>query len=232
MPEMLIAEGVENAQLGMVPKNRIATGERTHWLIRHISDPNYDLGIIEISPSAVDELGLDPIGIDRVHDAGTGHPKCIARAFGFPWDFKKDNFPRNGVRGFRALSYGTEPLDPLAWERLYASDLDPTENVVLHYDQDDNIDWDSGLAHPSPAPHPNGMSGGGFWQAAEPLDDSQLWTVGRLNLIAVQTGWYKRSGQSFLRGIQIIYWLHLVSSNYPALRDELENAFPRLKTLQ
>jgi len=228
LPAYLKSKG-KDGEIGLIAKDRIVTGDRSRWLIRHESDTYHDLGLFEISHDAIHELNLQPIGIDRLHDACNGHPLCKVRVIGYPKEYRKDHFPQQGMRGFRAFSYGTEILDLEAWNSLYVENLYSNEHVVLNYDQNDNIDWLGDHVVESPAPHPGGMSGGGIWQAVSPLDDKHIWTVDRLRLIAVQCGWYAK--YSVLKGTQVIYWLKLVTETYRHLRDELEATFPRLKTL-
>ncbi len=228
LPERQKSLGLDGA-IGLVAKDRIVEGDRSKWIVRCESNRILDIGIVELTPHAASELNLVPVGLERIHDAGRGHPLCKARVIGYPAKFLQDHFPQQGIRGFRALSYGTEILDIEAWDELHVSDLYPDEHAILIYDQEDNIDWLGDFVIETTAPHPSGMSGGGIWQATAPLDDTHLWTIDRLRLVAIETGWFEN--YSVLKGTQIIYWLKLVSEKYPHLRDRLEASFPRLRQL-
>jgi len=65
-------------------------------------------------------------------------------------------------------------------------------------------------------PNPKGASGGGIWQGTGPLKGS-LWHVGKVKLIAIQSGWDEK--RKYIRGVQIKQWVRLIERDYPDLRE-------------
>ncbi|MFL6544501.1 MAG: hypothetical protein ACJ8LM_04865, partial [Candidatus Udaeobacter sp.] len=218
--------------LGFVAKDRIVYGDRSRWVRRAGKDRFNDIGFIELETAAIVDLGLNPISVERIVDAGPGDPRLKSRVIGFPWEMRQDHFVAKGVRTFKPLSYGCETVHLAAWPSLSfaTKDKDPSIHVLAFYEREDNIDWQVDYVQSSATPDPRGMSGGGYWQRPRFLADSEVWLPDQLCLFAIQSAWFEK--KSFLKGTQIIHWLKLVADSYPdELHSELHRRFPRLDTL-
>lgn len=214
--------------IGLVTKDKPCTGDRSHWIQRTGKSTTVDVAFIELTAGADQELGVVPLPIDRVIDAGAGSPILKTRVVGYPWESRHDN-AESGIREFRLLSYGCEPLHTAAWASLPFSNIDPNTHVLAYYEREDNVDCRGDFIQSSPAPEPHGMSGGGFWQRSAMLDDKQLWQPDALCLAAIQSGFFRK--RSYLLGVQIAHWLELIADEYPDLREMLHARFPRIINL-
>ncbi len=212
-------------QIGLVGKAP-TFGDRSRWILGSVKHDYLDIGAIEISSAALDELNLKALPLNRIINIGPGEPAFKSRVVGYPWDFRAEHFPQKGVLGFKALSYGCEVRHVSAWDKLRIADLDPYSSIVAYYEQEDNIDWSTDPVISSTAPHPSGMSGGGYWQRDAPLSDKELWHPDGYFLFGIQTGWEPKV--SHLCAIQIIHWLKLVADAYAETASVIKARFPEV----
>lgn len=193
------------------------------------SDQKVDVAAFEVEDATPGKAGLEPVDLDRIHDGRTGCPTVKARLIGYPgqWVTPLKSLP--GVQGFRALSYGCEPIEPSRWDAVSKkAGLSPDIHVVVDYG-DDHVTFEGGGLVSADAPNPRGMSGGGMFQPPKPTKAKQIWNPADMCLFAIQSSWLDEVG--FLKAIQIIHWLKLVAEEYPDLRSELQSRFPRLKRM-
>jgi hypothetical protein len=193
-----------------------------------------DVAVFELEGGDLRQLGLEPITLDRIHDAGSGNPNFVTRLCGYPvkWIMPKSSpLPNVSITGFHCLSYGCEPIEPARWHAISTRPrtFDEAVHVVVEFNRD-VIDYDTSLEVPSGLPDPFGMSGGGLWQRVRAVADDEIWTPDGYCLFGIQSAWLDET--NFLKAIQVIHWLNLVADTYSDLRGELEERFPRLKHIR
>lgn len=224
---------VADNKVGLFGRKGPTFGDRSRWVITSLAHPlgmAVDVGVIELLPSAADELGFEPLPIERAHDAYAGLPVLKTRVIGYPYDWYVHEYGRPDVGGYRALSYGCETLPADAWHDMYAENLDDTINLMAHYETGDSVEWSDGVPiSVESTPRPGGMSGGGWWQRSRWLEDDAMWKPDDLRLIGIQSTFLKE--RSLIKGVQIIHWLRLVADTYSDLEAELLARFPRLSTV-
>jgi hypothetical protein len=218
----------------LVKKSALLLPEPISCVIRRVVNKNrgIDVGVFELTADAADRAGLEPIGIDRIHDGGTGNPGTKARLIGYPCQFVMTAPPLPNVRRFHALSYGCEPIESARWQAIPDNEkvwFDEQVHIAIEF-SDDVISYDNSLPVPEGTPEPFGMSGGGIWQRPTPTEDDAIWNPHDHCLFGIQSAWMRKG--SFLRLIQIIHWLKLVADEYPDLCGELESRFPRLRQMR
>jgi hypothetical protein len=214
--------------IALVKKSRLMTPEPLTCVIRRATSNVADVAVFEIQADAVAIAGLEPIGVERIYDGGPGTSNFKARLIGYPDTWVLPNTSIPGLRAFHGLSYGCEPIDPARWVAIrgHSQLFDEHLHVVLEFSRD-VIDCGPKLAVPDGTPDPYGMSGGGLWQRNEAIKSNELWTAEGLCLFGIQSSWLTEL--EFLKAIQIIHWLKLVADEYPDLRDELNDRFPRIR---
>jgi len=143
---------IGKSQAGAIPSK---------WTINTHKHDFLDVAYIEIDPAACAELGVQPVTLDRVHDAGTGHRDFKSRVIGYPEEYVVDGFPSAGRRGFCALSYGSETIEPPRWATIPYS-FSQSSHIVVHFERQDVVDWGHTMPMlPKGTPRAVGMSGGG-----------------------------------------------------------------------
>jgi hypothetical protein len=174
-------------------------------------------------------VGLQPIGLDRIHDGRTGNPNFKARLIGFPVAWIVAKKPFSGLKRVHGLGYGCEPIEPSRWPAISAADgsFDESRDIVVEFSRD-TVDFGRKLDVPPGMPDPFGMSGGGLWQRNVAVRDDELWTADGLSLFGIQSTWLHRG---YLKAVQIAHWLKLVADEYRELRGELHERFPRLREM-
>ena len=190
----------------------------------------HDVGLIEVACDAPGQMGMEPIGIGRIADLGSGRHHRSSWLVGYPSASQIPNSPKPGVLGFVGHVAACEPIDPIAWHRIKLGKdddpLDPDGHAMFYYSVTDPL-----FVHPDNpcrdefAARPHGMSGGGFWQAPQSTE-GRNWYPHDVCLYAIQSAWC--FGHMHVKAIQIIHWLRLVADTYQHLREELIDAFPRL----
>jgi hypothetical protein len=216
--------------LAWIKKSGLIVPEPIFCVVQRIvsTDDETDVGVFELTAHATTMAGVEPIGIDRIHDGGCGSPSVKARLIGYPGQWIVTAPPLPHVKRFHALAYGCETIEPARWGAIPHRNgivFNDKVHVVIHY-SDDVVSYDNKLPVPPGTPNPHGMSGGGLWQRPEPTPDDVIWTPSDLCLIGIQSDWLAKAG--YLRSIQVIHWLKLVADHFSDLRGELENHFPRL----
>jgi len=228
-----------NAEVGsiaLVRKAGLMSPEPVRCVIRRVADTRdeFDVGVFQVTTDAVTRVGLEPISLDRVHDAGWGDPIMQARLIGYPNEWILAAAPLPNLKRFHALAYGCETIEPTRWPSIplrgrLRIEFDRDIHLVVHY-TDDVVSYDDDkLPVPEGTPNPKGMSGGGLWQRRNATRDDEIWTASDSCLVGIQSDWLIDAG--YLRSIQIIHWLKLVANHFPSLRRDLEKRFPRLKRL-
>ena len=216
--------------VALIKKSGLMVPEPIFCVIQRVvsNDDEIDVGVFELTAHAITMAGLEPIGIDRIHDGGCGNTSIKSRLIGYPDEWVITAPPLPNLKRFHALAYGCETIEPSRWGAIphqNGINFDDKIHVVIHY-SDDVVSYDNKLPVPPGTPNPKGMSGGGLWQRPGPTPDDAIWTPSDLCLIGIQSDWLEKAG--YLRSIQVIHWLKLVSDHFPDLRGELENRFPRL----
>jgi hypothetical protein len=213
--------------LRLVPKQTHAENDEPIPFVRHVlAEGNVDVGAFEITHENFEQLGVVPIDIDRIYDAGTAEDRP-SRLVGFPARYVR---PASvGDKSVTLLSYACEPVGPTRWGAISKRklNLDRNIDIVINYDRD-VIDWTKDSKLPTGMPDPYGMSGGGLWQRKEPLKEGQLWTAGDLCLVGIQASWL--SEVDFLKAVQIIQWCKMIAEEYDDLRDMIVAQVPRAGT--
>ena len=219
--------------IALVKKSPLMVPQRVTCVTHRVAsaDDEIDVGILELSTDAVRKTGLEPIGIDRIHDGGTGNPSVKARLIGYPGQYVVVKKPLPNLKRFHALAYGCEPIEATRWDAIPdkgSATFDEDIHIVIEF-SDDVVSYGDRLPVMEGTPEPFGMSGGGIWQRPQPTKDDEIWTPSDLCLFGIQSDWLRKAG--YLRLIQIIHWLKLVADEYSDLRSELESRFPRLKQM-
>ncbi len=217
----------------LVGKGGLVTTERLTCVTRRIASANraVDVAVFEMTADVARRVSLEPIGIDRINDSGTGTPNLKARLIGYPVAYKIPNHRNSGIAEFYGLCYGCEPIEPERWGAIPPNTvgLDRHIHAVVDFSYD-VVNWNvKQLPVPDGMPDPFGLSGGGLWQRTIPIKDDELWKPDDLWLFGIQSSWLRQAG--FLIAIQIIHWLKLVADEYSELRSDLQDRFPRLKQL-
>jgi hypothetical protein len=223
----------KDGTLALIKKSGLMVPDPIFCVIQRVvsTDNAIDVGVLELTEHAIIMAGLEPIGLDRIHDGGCGNTSIKSRLIGYPGQWVVTAPPLPNVRRFHALAYGCETIEPTRWGAIpfrKGINFDDKVHVVIHY-TDDVVSQNNSLPVPPGTPNPKGMSGGGLWQRPEPTPDDAIWTPSDLCLIGIQSDWLERAG--YLRSIQVIHWVKLVAEHFSDVRDELESRFPRLKQL-
>jgi hypothetical protein len=216
--------------VALVKKAGLLTPESLTYVTRRMVSSSADVAVFELEPNAITRAGLEAIGLERIHDGQTGSPNFKARLIGFPksWIVAKNPLP--GLKRFHGLGYGCEPIEPSRWPAIGVAEdtFDEGRDIVVEYSHD-TIDFGRKLDVPPGVPDPFGMSGGGIWQRTVAVPADEIWTAEGLCLFGIQSSWLDKKG--YLKAVQIIHWLKLVADEYPELRAELQERFPRLKQM-
>lgn len=218
------------SSIALVKKRLVLSQERLECVTRRAVSDYVDVAVFELQPNTVARVGLDPIGLDRIHDGRTGNTNFKTRLMGFPAAWVLSRNPLPGIKGFHGLGYGCETIEPSRWPAISTipGTFDKDTDIVVEFSRD-TVDFGSKLPVPAGMPDPFGMSGGGLWQRTVAVKDDEIWTADGLCLFGIQSTWLDEKG--FLKAVQIIHWLKLVADEYPELRGELCERYPRLKKL-
>ena len=103
-----------DATVALIKKSGLMLPEPIYCVIQRIvsNDADIDVGVFELTAHATTMAGLEPIGIDRIHDAGCGNTCIKSRLIGYPGQWIVTAPPIPNVRRFHALAYGCETIEP------------------------------------------------------------------------------------------------------------------------
>ena len=216
----------------VAPGKRNWTGQRPIKVLDGKRHHKYDIGLIELEPSALSVLGHDAISLSNVSIRSLQYGRT-AFVYGFPFDFERPKRISDSevMLGVGSMTYPNPVLAPEEWPDVPADNSPPDETVdcFMRYCRDDemktlvaigsdrNVEH-SGLPRRLPAVH--GMSGGGFWQRWNPVEPGQMWYPCDYELFAIQSSWHEPG--RYIRGIQIRHWLDLAAESYPDLKPLID----------
>lgn len=180
-----------------------------------------DIGLIELNAEMFREFhGLASISTPRISIAPPEGQ--LASLMGTPSETVKihpldnEKWGISGtMSGFTTVAVNIDECPEL--KRL-ATPLDSNVDLLVRYpNSSPDIRDDAGVKTDLPKPH--GLSGGGLW-----IHNSQqrdLWLPENCQLVGIQSSWFPDAG--YVRLTRISHWLDLVYSNYPDLRDSIDN---------
>ena len=178
-----------------------------------------DVGLIELDAELFQSFdGLESIGLDRI--SLLPPERHLSSLMGTPSETVKIHPMENGQWGVGGTLSGftTSAIDHSKWPRLNLQQPMSQEiDLLVRYPNDSpDIRDDTGMQ--SELPNPHGVSGGGLWTH----DDCQngLWLPDNCKLVGIQSSWLK--DVELVRLTKISFWLDLVYSNYPDLRDVID----------
>jgi hypothetical protein len=190
-----------------------------------------DVGFLEI---ADDEnllaMGFNALPLSRISDLGTGNSNKLTQVFGYPRDWVTTNHELQSM-DFSAMCLGADTIDPANWNTIEyeARSPDPDRDIILRSDRSQkSLIWGPFSAGKGLA-EPYGMSGGGCWQFPKSFAKSGVWSAENIHIYGIQSSWPRKS--RFLKAVQIIHWLKLISDHYSDLKQELVERYPRLLQL-
>lgn len=180
-----------------------------------------DVGYIEIEPGTTKQLGREPIGVDRLCDAGPGRSGRIAFLYGCPYALIRKGVNhklQQAIIGIHSFTYPNSVLAVDEWPTVQRNAETPKRAVDLFIPYDVTEEMIVSHRFGNRLPDPKGASGGGIWQGTGPVKGG-VWHVGKVKLIAIQSSWDEK--RKYVRGIQIKHWIRLIERDYPDLQSEL-----------
>ena len=179
-----------------------------------------DVGLIELDSEMFREFeGSETIDISRISVARP--ERLLASLMGIPSKTVEIHPIENNRWGISGTMSGftTAAINLDEWPNLNLPDkpLDSNIDILVRYpDESPDIRDDIGMQ--SELPEPYGISGGGLWIHNDCQND--LWTPDYCQLVGIQSSWLRDA--EYVRITRISYWLDMVYSNFPDLRDVIE----------
>lgn len=174
----------------------------------------YDIGYIEILPSELPKIFKNALSFSEIQQNDDVYSNGAPIVFcGYPEDWSKmDRTTSPYVLKTTSFTFSTRIVEPERWPSEWrrdihlAIDLNPSENVDLK-------------GNKVTRPHPEGMSGGGFWKAYN-LDIPNLLTPLQFNWVGIQVSYH--SGLQLAKGTLAYHWISLVREQKSELYEYLQ----------
>lgn len=164
-------------------------------------DEPLDIAVLVLSDAGADEIAKYKtfVGEERLLPNISSESDRLFVVYGTPEILSPMNEEQKQLQAV-PLCYATISMSSMP------VGLDPLNDIALEYPKATNISvTEVGAVE---APSPPGMSGGGIWLVAEPVE-GQFWNPQESKLVGVQHGWYKKA--EWVRGTQIQHGVALLN---------------------
>lgn len=193
--------------------------------------PDYDVGFLELTPSAMREQlpRIIPSSLQAIRLLNSGSTSSLSTLVGNPVQFiRSEHFRNEPAIGLRVIAFTTIVRAVEDWPTPPSGNRPADQGVDVFFDYPnqgtERVDTGEELTLTSP----EGFSGGGLWDGT--MRPGEVWSANSVALFAVQSSW--NEVERYARATQIIHWLNLIRSQIPELQSVLEQQFPELTDMQ